>query len=111
MNEREFMENRQAAMDKMREMNSRSRYKNEPHSPHFEQKEKTAQAKAYSQPHQPKKITQPQPKGQREGGMKLPFLDNLLNDGDSTLILGLLLLLMSEKADKTLIFALVYILL
>lgn len=45
------------------------------------------------------------------GGLNLPFLENLKTDSDLTLILGLLLLLLSEKADKRLLFALIYILL
>ena len=44
-------------------------------------------------------------------GLNLPFLDNLKTDSDLTLILGILLLLLSEKADKRLLFALIYILL
>lgn len=43
--------------------------------------------------------------------LNLPFLDKLKTDGDLTLIIGILLLLLSEKADKRLLFALVYILL
>lgn len=39
------------------------------------------------------------------------FLDSFFENGDLTVIIGLLLLLMSEKADKKLLFALVYILL
>ena len=44
-------------------------------------------------------------------GNSIPFLDSLFENGDMTVIIGLLLLLMSEKADKKLLFALVYILL
>ena len=44
------------------------------------------------------------------GSLNIPFLDSLSSDGDMSLILGLLLILMSEKTDKTLLFALVYIL-
>ncbi len=44
------------------------------------------------------------------GGLNLPFLDMLSNEGDISLIIGLLLILMSEKADKKLLFALIYIL-
>ena len=40
-----------------------------------------------------------------------PFLDSFFENGDMTVIIGLLLLLMNEKADKKLLFALVYILL
>lgn len=44
------------------------------------------------------------------GGLNLPFLDMFSKDGDASLIIGLLLILMSEKADKKLLFALIYIL-
>lgn len=44
------------------------------------------------------------------GGLDLPFLDMFAKDGDLSLIIGLLLILVSEKADKKLLFALVYIL-
>ncbi len=43
--------------------------------------------------------------------LNIPFLNDLKTDGDLTLILGLLLLLLNEKADKRLLFALLYILL
>ena len=45
------------------------------------------------------------------GDFKLPFLEKIKNDSDVTLILGIVLLLLSEKADKRLLFALIYILL
>jgi cobalamin biosynthesis Mg chelatase CobN len=62
---------------------------------------------------QPQPQQQPQSKQQSNllGGLNLPFLENLKTDGDLTLILGILLLLLSEKADKRLLFALIYILL
>ena len=44
-------------------------------------------------------------------GIDIPILSKLKTDGDLTLILGLLLLLLNEKADKRLLFALLYILL
>ena len=55
----------------------------------------------------------PSPKNDHSllGGLNLPFLENFKTDGDLTLIIGLLLLLLSEKADKRLLFALIYILL
>ena len=43
-------------------------------------------------------------------GMNLPFLNNLKNDGDMGLVLGLLLILISEKSDRLLLLALLYIL-
>ena len=44
-------------------------------------------------------------------GIDLPILSRLKADGDLTLVLGLMLLLLNEKADKRLLFALLYILL
>lgn len=44
-------------------------------------------------------------------GINIPFLDLFKTDGDFALILGLLLLILGEKADKRLLFALIYILL
>lgn len=46
-----------------------------------------------------------------QNGLNIPFLDSILKDSDSTLIIGLLLILMSENSDKMLLFALIYILL
>lgn len=43
--------------------------------------------------------------------LNIPFLDSLIKDGDSALIIGLLLILISEQSDKMLLFALIYILL
>ena len=45
------------------------------------------------------------------GEINIPFLDLFKNDSDITLILGILLLILGEKADKRLLFALIYILL
>lgn len=82
MNEQNFNE----AIKRMQEMSSRSVYKPPP-------------------PQKP-------PAPPKENGLfSLPFLDKLKTDGDFALILGLLLLLLSEKADKRLLFALIYILL
>ncbi len=93
MNNQKFSEQQRDAIDRMREMNSRS-----------------------TNPHPPKNHTEkPKEKPKSENsffeGLSLPFLDNLKKDGDLTLILGILLLLLSEKADKRLLFALIYILL
>ena len=53
----------------------------------------------------------PKPTNSILSGLDIPFLNKLKSDGDLTLILGLLLLLLNEKADKRLLFALLYILL
>ena len=90
MNEQSFKQKQQSAIDQMREMNRRSQ-------------------------NPPPKVQPPQPPHPTPSsildGLGLPFLENLKTDGDLTLILGILLLLLSEKADKRLLFALIYILL
>lgn len=87
MNEQSFNALKDQAISRMKEMNDRSTpQKDKPHKP---QDNNTSFL----------------------GGFSLPFLDNLKKDGDLTLILGILLLLLSEKADKRLLFALIYILL
>ena len=60
----------------------------------------------------PKNEPQPEkPQSNLFSGIDIPILNRLKTDGDLTLILGLLLLLLNEKADKRLLFALLYILL
>lgn len=89
--ENDFYRQQQSAVERMREMNSRSAFQNE------------------KKPMQ--NIKPPKPKEHSFlKGLNIPFLDSLSTDGDIALILGLLLILMSEKTDKMLLFALVYIL-
>lgn len=52
----------------------------------------------------------PKKSGSFLDGLNLPFLDKLKGEADIALIIGLILILMSEKADKKLLFALIYIL-
>lgn len=94
MNQQNFSQNKNEAIKRMREMQNKSIYKTE---------EKTVS----KEPEQPKPSTEQN----LLGGFNLPFLENLKSDSDLTLILGILLLLLSEKADKRLLFALIYILL
>lgn len=89
----------QAAVERMRQMNARA-----------------TQSNLKSLPEKPKR-TAPEPqikntatKSSFLGGLNIPFLDGLSSDGDTALILGLLLILISENTDKTLLFALIYIL-
>ncbi len=93
MNESNFAKQKQDAIRRMQQMNSKSNPK----------------------PIEPKPKPNPEPPKQNGNflldGLNIPFLNNLKNDGDATLILGILLLLLSEKADKKLLFALIYILL
>ncbi len=89
MKNQNFSEQQRRAIEQMKEMNSRSTQKSEP---------KAEEKKSG-------------PQNSFLGGISLTFLDGLKKDGDMTLILGILLLLLSEKADKRLLFALIYILL
>lgn len=90
MNQKEFNKARQDAINQMHQLNNRSTNKPPPQA-------------------EPK----PQPKNDNSflGGFGVPFLESLKTDSDLTLIIGILLLLLSEKADKRLLFALIYILL
>lgn len=140
MNDNDFMRQQQAAVERMREMNSRSVYGGNrshkmPPVPSFvsvpqnnnnqnrNNRQRSTQSnipdnqnqKREQAAPQPPPVKQPPPKQNNNGlfpsGTSIPFLDKLMNDGDTALIIGLLLILMSENADKKLLFALVYILL
>ena len=93
MNSNEFSRQQQEAINRMREMNKKST-----NPQNFGQ-----QFTKSSTPLPPK----PKPDS---FGIDLPF-GNLFKDKDTALILGLLLILYGEKADKMLLLALVYILL
>ena len=91
MNERDFNKARQDAINQMHQMSNRStNLKPPPEKENSNQK--STNTSAFS-------------------GFNIPFLENLKTDSDLTLIIGILLLLLSEKADKRLLFALIYILL
>ncbi|MEE1074205.1 MAG: hypothetical protein U0K93_01860 [Acutalibacteraceae bacterium] len=130
MTQNEFARQQQAAVERMREMNARAQINRDtshkmPPVPSFvkvnESRTNTAapspekhfennsQAKASMDKNQGF-YTKPQ-KSNIGTGLNIPFLDSILKDSDSTLIIGLLLILMSENSDKMLLFALIYILL
>jgi len=91
MNEKEFNRQSREAMQFMREM----------------------QARADNKSQKPKEPPQPIKNIKKEPNIPQSFfgITDILKNGDTTLILGLLLLLFNEKADKKLLFALIYILL
>lgn len=90
MMQNDFNEQKERAINAMREMNKKS----------------TNQSNATH-----KKSPEPPPKKQVHSPVpELPF-GNLFKDKDTALILGLLLILYGEKADKLLLYALIYILL
>lgn len=90
MTQNDFSLRQQKAIEEMKKMN---------------QKSQTPKP----QPERPPQKPTPQP--DFLSSLNIPFLNDLKTDGDLTLILGLLLLLLNEKADKRLLFALLYILL
>ncbi len=96
----DFSRSCDAAIERMRKMNEKSAFylgqsKKEP--PAAEPKPQNPQA--------------PQKNQGFLSSLNIPFLDSLSKDGDTGLILGLLLILISEQSDKMLLFALIYILL
>ena len=128
MTDKEFLNAQIAAVERMKEMNSRSHFQNQkshpmPPVPSFvnipDNKTKRSDTSFGKSdiPKPPNQNTAPhniphknrnQP--QSDFGIGMPFFDKFLKDSDSALIIGLLLLLMSENADKKLLFALIYIL-
>ena len=113
-----FAKRQEVAVEQMREMSRRASggYPNMPPAPPFVKLPDRAQNNntVKNTPKQTEPL--PQNKHQSDGistflsGMNLPFLNNLKNDGDMALILGLLLILISEKSDRLLMLALLYIL-
>ena len=136
MDDNEFARQSREAVEKMREMNSRAVRNNTgpnmPPAPSFvrlqgnrqntaqqRQRQSTASNRTPSPPKEtavPKNSETAAAKKDNNdlgllSGLNIPFLDMLSRDADVSLIIGLLLILMSEKADNKLLFALVYILL
>lgn len=104
MNKADFARERQAAIERLREMSARSK---EPYRsngfPHNETERKETEKENRSTV---KSGFFPQQNRQNEPS----FLD-FLKDKDTALIIGLLLVLINEDADRKLLFALLYILL
>ena len=125
MTDKEFLNAQLAAVERMKEMNSRSHFQKQgnhqmPPVPSFvnipDKKIKRSDTSfdRSDTPKPPNQNTAPHKNRnqlQNDSTIGMPFFDKLLKDSDSALIIGLLLLLMSENADKKLLFALVYILL
>lgn len=131
MSENDFMRQQQAAVEKMREMSRKAAESSGqpmPPVPPFvrlqnrqggAQNQGSAAPQRQSPPPRPQSTPALEEKNEenflfpaRKGGLSsLPFLDLLGSDSDLPLIIGLLLILFSEKADKKLLFALIYIML
>lgn len=126
MSDNDFMRRQQDAVERMREMSRQaveSSAQPMPPMPPFvrlQNRENQVQSQG-SAASQQSVQTGPQaspasnedslPHTSKGGLSSMPFLDMLNIDGDLPLIIGLLLILFSEKADKKLLFALIYILL
>lgn len=125
MNRDEFIRQQNAAVERMKEMNRRSvpgsSSQPMPPVPPFVRLqgsdsdnsenyfEKGFESKA--QKNQSQKNTSKHKKGSSFlEELNLPFADIFLKESDISLIIGLLLILMSENSDKKLLFALIYIL-
>lgn len=126
MSDNDFMRRRQDAVERMREMSRKAAESSAqpmPPMPPFvrlQNRENQVQSQGSAASQQSVQTgSQASPASNenylphtRKGGLSsLPFLDMLNIDGDLPLIIGLLLILFSEKADKKLLFALIYILL
>lgn len=130
MDSRDFLQEQQRAIERMREMSRRSTadtVHTMPPAPAFVKVNgknpisDNMQENAYSSNDKPNEkqnsdiLAQPQKTPQKRTQsasfplFDLPFLDKLQSEPDTALLLGLLLLLWSEKADKRLLLALLYI--
>lgn len=104
MDNNEFLKQQHDAVLRMREMKSRSTNPDISNKSPVCNKNKTPPQKAEQKKAEYNNST-------FMPDLQIPFLDKIFNDADAMLIIGLLLILMNEKADKRLLFALVYILL
>ena len=124
MNENDITNKSKQAIEQMREMNKRANFQNKnSNSPLKNQSSIQNKNDKINSPNA-SKIKPPNTQNINKNFTNLPqknanpflggigfSLSNLLtSDADATLILGLLLILMSENTDKILLFALIYIL-
>lgn len=126
MSDNDFMRRQQDAVERMREMSRKAaespaqpmppmppfvRLQNRENQPQSQGSAASQQSVQTGPQASPASNEDSLPHTRKGGLSSLPFLDMLNIDGDLPLIIGLLLILFSEKADKKLLFALIYILL
>lgn len=126
MSDNDFMRRRQDAVERMREMSRKAaessaqpmppmppfvRLQNRENQPQSQGSAASQQSVQTDPQASPASNEDSLPHTRKGGLSSLTFLDLLNIDGDLPLIIGLLLILFSEKADKKLLFALIYILL
>lgn len=100
----DFDREKQLAAQRLRELGARSKYRqagNPPPDTYRNKNNKNGEPR-HSPAHDAASDLLPK--------FKVPFLSDLGADSDMTLILGLILILSSEKSDKLLLLALLYIL-
>ncbi|MBQ6825310.1 MAG: hypothetical protein IJP34_01445 [Clostridia bacterium] len=116
MTEKEFLFEQQAAIERMKQMNKKSmeHTKKESHKmppvPSFVKMPENNQNETPKNTSHIPEPPKPQKTQNSNSSFGIPMLDGLFKDSDSALIIGLLLILFSEKSDKLLLFALIYIL-
>lgn len=98
----DFNLEKQRAAQRLREIGARSKYK------YAENQNREQSANTHGINKSPPQSTK-KPPGFLSGA-GLPLLNDLNMDGDTALILGLVLILSAEKSDKLLLLALLYIL-
>ena len=116
-----FMFEQQRAVERMMEMNRRSKENQGAQAPTHNMPPAPAFVRLNDNPkyqddgvtprEAPQSFLTATKKEPSKSGFSLPILDTLKIDRDTTLILGLLLILWSEKSDRYLLLALLYILL
>ena len=108
MTNNDFLNQQRTHIERMKEMNARANAKlpNQPHAQACKQSAAQDPLKAEIK----KKTAILENKSTHNKGLGSTFLEQLNIDGDAALIIGLLLLLISDSNDKILLFALIYIL-
>ena len=124
MNENDITRKSKQAIEQMREMNKRANFQHSNNNSTPKNKSDTENNPAKSNSSADFKNTPPTVQNFTKkdfnrnkktadsffDGMGLSLSNLLPSDADTTLIIGLLLILMNEKTDKILLFALIYIL-
>ena len=112
MVENELQRKTRQAVEQMRQMNMRASLNGNQKTDNSSSSDTVSAKNNHQKSDNPKEPSYSVPKKGILFGKNanFPLSQLLIKDSDTVLIAGLLLILMSEKADKTLLFALIYIL-
>lgn len=110
--EQSFFVKQQRAMEQMKEMQRKSSdsHHSMPPTPPFVKLPEVSLPPKEEKNNSTGRVNNTNGLGDLLSGLNLPFLSDIKNDGDIGLILGLVLILMSEKSDRLLMLSLLYIL-